>query len=81
MLYLTTYNKDFKGGRFIFVDGVEKNRTISSIEPKKGRVSAFTSGHENRHHVEKVTEGTRYEIMCLLNRLYLTFFRNIVDLL
>ena len=79
MLYLTTYNKDFKGGRFIFVDGIEKNRTISSIEPKKGRVSAFTSGHENRHHVEKVTEGTRYEIMSTKQALF-NIFRNIVGL-
>lgn len=59
LLYLTTYNQDFKGGRFIFVDGNEENRATSAIEPKKGRVSAFTSGLENRHHVEKVTEGTR----------------------
>ncbi|XP_065358231.1 2-oxoglutarate and iron-dependent oxygenase domain-containing protein 3-like [Calliphora vicina] len=62
LLYLTTLNKDFKGGRFIFVDGIDKNRTTSAIEPKKGRVSAFTSGFENRHHVEKVTEGSRFAI-------------------
>lgn len=29
------------------------------IEPKRGRVSVFTSGSENLHHVEKVSSGTR----------------------
>ncbi|XP_075149388.1 2-oxoglutarate and iron-dependent oxygenase domain-containing protein 3-like isoform X1 [Haematobia irritans] len=62
LLYLTTFNKDFKGGRFVFVDGNAENRTTSSIEPKKGRVSAFTSGSENRHHVEQVSEGTRFAV-------------------
>ena len=27
-----------------------------------GRVSMFTSGSENLHHVEKVTSGTRYAL-------------------
>ncbi|XP_004929738.2 2-oxoglutarate and iron-dependent oxygenase domain-containing protein 3 isoform X1 [Bombyx mori] len=58
LLYLTDYNIDFKGGRFVFID--EKyNRTI---EPRKGRVSMFTSGKENLHYVEKVTSGTRYAV-------------------
>ncbi|XP_054741698.1 2-oxoglutarate and iron-dependent oxygenase domain-containing protein 3-like [Anastrepha obliqua] len=62
LLYLNTYQKDYKGGRFIFIDGVGGNLTKSAIEPKKARVSAFTSGAENRHHVEQVTEGERYAI-------------------
>uniref|UniRef100_A0A1A9WES7 Fe2OG dioxygenase domain-containing protein n=1 Tax=Glossina brevipalpis TaxID=37001 RepID=A0A1A9WES7_9MUSC len=62
LLYLNTFNKDFKGGRFVFIDGSEENRTIFYIEPKKGRVSAFTSGEENRHHVEKVSGGTRFAL-------------------
>ncbi|XP_063539629.1 2-oxoglutarate and iron-dependent oxygenase domain-containing protein 3-like isoform X2 [Cydia strobilella] len=58
LLYLGDYGKDFEGGRFVFID--EKyNRTL---EPRKGRVSMFTSGAENLHYVEKVTSGIRYAI-------------------
>ena len=57
LIYLTTYGNDFEGGRFIF-DG-KHNVTI---EPKKGRVSFFTSGSENPHHVEKVVSGTRFAL-------------------
>lgn len=61
LLYLNDFHRDFKGGRFIFidVDKAENRTTYSSIEPKKGRVSAFTSGAENVHHIEQVTQGTR----------------------
>lgn len=59
LLYLNNFDKDFKGGRFIFVDGKAENTTTSVIEPKKARISAFTSGEENRHHVEKVIQGER----------------------
>lgn len=61
LLYLTDFQRDFQGGRFVFVDeNKEKNQTLHSmIEPKKGRISVFTSGAENLHHIEKVTEGTR----------------------
>ena len=60
LLYLTDYGIDFKGGSFVFVDNHDKlNRTI---QPRSGRVSAFTSGPENKHHVEKVTSGTRYAL-------------------
>lgn len=59
---MNDFSKEFNGGRFIFVDGKDRNRTISSIEPKRGRVSMFSSGAENIHHVEKVTKGTRFAI-------------------
>lgn len=62
LLYLNDFGKDFNGGRFLFIDGVDKNKTVTAIEPKKGRVSAFTSGSENLHNVEKVTDGTRFAI-------------------
>lgn len=40
----------------MFID--EKvNRTV---EPRKARLSMFTSGKENMHYVEKVTSGVRY---------------------
>lgn len=60
LLYLADYKRDFEGGRFIFFDGHDKvNR---SVEPKEARVSAFTSGIENKHFVEPVTGGTRYAL-------------------
>ncbi|PSN30117.1 2-oxoglutarate and iron-dependent oxygenase domain-containing protein 3 [Blattella germanica] len=59
LLYLADYGRDFQGGRFVFVDNDKANRTI---EPRKGRVSMFTSGSENLHFVERVTAGTRYAI-------------------
>ena len=60
LLYLSDYKRDFAGGRFIFIDEHAKaNRTI---EPREGRVSAFTSGVENRHYVEPVSGGTRYAL-------------------
>lgn len=64
LLYLNEYQRDFQGGRFIFVDEdkVENRTTLSTIEPKKGRISVFTSGAENLHHIEKVTQGTRFVI-------------------
>jgi len=60
LVYLTDYKRDFTGGRFIFMDTHKKvNRTV---DPKEGRLSVFTSGHENRHRVEEVTGGTRYAL-------------------
>ena len=59
LLYLGNFSKDFQGGRFVFIDGDKKNKTNIVVEPKKGRVSAFTSGAENLHNVEKVTSGVR----------------------
>ncbi|XP_013169708.1 PREDICTED: 2-oxoglutarate and iron-dependent oxygenase domain-containing protein 3-like [Papilio xuthus] len=56
LLYLSNYNKDFEGGRFVFVD--EKHN--KTVEPRLARLSIFTSGAENLHYVEKVTSGTRY---------------------
>jgi len=60
LLYLADYKKDFTGGRFMFMD--ESSKVNKSIEPKEGRVSAFTSGIENRHFVEPVTGGSRYAL-------------------
>ncbi|TRY69063.1 hypothetical protein TCAL_04139 [Tigriopus californicus] len=60
LLYLTDFGIDFQGGSFVFVDAHDNmNRTI---EPRMGRVSAFTSGIENKHHVERVTSGIRYAL-------------------
>ncbi|XP_076763350.1 2-oxoglutarate and iron-dependent oxygenase domain-containing protein 3 [Xylocopa sonorina] len=59
LLYLNDYGRDFEGGRFMFID---QNNVKTIIEPRKGRVSMFTSGSENVHAVEKVQSGTRYAL-------------------
>ena len=58
LLYLSDSDKDFSGGRFVFL-GKDVNTTV---EPRLGRVSFFTSGSENEHFVEKVAGGTRFAI-------------------
>ncbi|KAJ8943749.1 hypothetical protein NQ318_011960 [Aromia moschata] len=47
LLYLNDYGIDFKG------DDMEKPSKNVTIEPRKGRVSMFTSGPENPHLVER----------------------------
>uniref|UniRef100_A0A0K8R6H5 Putative prolyl 4-hydroxylase alpha subunit logues n=1 Tax=Ixodes ricinus TaxID=34613 RepID=A0A0K8R6H5_IXORI len=59
LLYLSDYATDFDGGRLVFVDGASGNVTV---EPKKGRVLAFTSGSGNPHRVEQVERGVRYAL-------------------
>ena len=58
LLYLSDYNKNFTGGRFVFVD----SKTNYTVDPRAGRLSFFTSGSENLHRVEKVTSGERFAI-------------------
>ena len=41
---------------------INSDNSTSVVEPKKGRVSIFTSGAENPHYVEKVLSGVRYAI-------------------
>ncbi|KAF7278472.1 hypothetical protein GWI33_008376 [Rhynchophorus ferrugineus] len=62
LLYLNNYNINFKGGRFMFVNDFNEPTKNITIEPRKGRVSMFTSGAENPHFVERVTEGERFAI-------------------
>lgn len=59
LLYLSDYGRDFEGGRFVFID---KDHVNTTVEPRKGRVSMFTSGKENLHAVEQVKSGTRYAL-------------------
>lgn len=58
LLYLNDYSKDYQGGRFVYVD----KRSNVTVEPRKARLSMFTSGAENPHFVERVTEGERFAI-------------------
>ncbi len=57
LLYLNDYGRHYTGGRFVFRD-----QTLSVVEPKAGRLSFFTSGHENMHYVEPVTSGERWAL-------------------
>ncbi|KAL2714421.1 2-oxoglutarate and iron-dependent oxygenase domain-containing protein 3-like [Vespula squamosa] len=59
LLYLNDFDRDFEGGRFMFIN---KNNVNSTVEPRKGRVLMFTSGSENLHAVEKVKSGIRYAL-------------------
>lgn len=71
LLYMSTYGEDFTGGRFKFVnadshDSFEQGgqgdpvQTEVTMEPRRGRVVIFSSGHENTHHFERVLSGQRY---------------------
>lgn len=60
MVYLNDQDKDFKGGRFIYIDDTATNKSISSVEAKSGRIMAYTTGPENVHYLEPVTIGTQY---------------------
>jgi len=62
LLYLTDQNIHFKGGSFVFVGTESNNHLNQTVQPKIGRFLTFTSGSENPHHVQKVTEGTRYAL-------------------
>ena len=55
LLYLTTAGIDFRGGYFAFNDA-DRDRLI---QPKAGRLLAFTSGFENLHQVRPVRCGER----------------------
>uniref|UniRef100_A0A1I8HNK4 Fe2OG dioxygenase domain-containing protein n=2 Tax=Macrostomum lignano TaxID=282301 RepID=A0A1I8HNK4_9PLAT len=60
LLYLANYGTDFTGGRFLFLDS--NGTSTAFVEPRTGRVSAFTSGSENTHRVERVTSGQRFAL-------------------
>jgi hypothetical protein len=62
LLYLNTMKDDtaldtFQGGQFEFGDPLP-----GTVEPRKGRLSIFTSGREHPHWVAPVLEGYRYAL-------------------
>lgn len=52
---LSTYLLEFKGGRFNFIN--TDNYTMTSIQPKLGRILFYTSGGENEYYIERVEYG------------------------
>eukprot|EP00472_Partenskyella_glossopodia_P000484 CAMPEP_0197543972 /NCGR_PEP_ID=MMETSP1318-20131121/68521_1 /TAXON_ID=552666 /ORGANISM="Partenskyella glossopodia, Strain RCC365" /LENGTH=124 /DNA_ID=CAMNT_0043103341 /DNA_START=637 /DNA_END=1007 /DNA_ORIENTATION=- len=61
LLYLNSHEEDYSGGEFVFVDR-KTGAAQQTIQPKAGMLLVFTSGEENPHHIQKVTEGTRYAV-------------------
>lgn len=62
-VFLSTANKNFKGGKFIFIDfekGKKQNNVV--VEPKTARVLGYTAGEENRHILERVVSGAAFFI-------------------
>lgn len=59
LLYLSTQDVDFTGGRLRFFARDEV--TVEEVvEPRRGRALFFTSGPENPHGVDRVLTGTRF---------------------
>ena len=64
LLYLSSLHEQFERGRFFFADRHPGGRAFtptSFVEPRCGRLLAFTSGPENLHGVMPVAAGTRFE--------------------
>lgn len=56
LIYLSDRENQVTGGRLIFIDGADHDSHFT-VEPKRGRVVAFTTGRENQHMVEKMLDG------------------------
>ncbi|XP_060516352.1 prolyl 3-hydroxylase 1-like isoform X2 [Cylas formicarius] len=56
ILYL---NDDFQGGEFVFAEDANGINVQATINPKCGRMVAFSSGIENLHGVRPVSKGKR----------------------
>nr|XP_012234724.1 PREDICTED: prolyl 3-hydroxylase 2-like isoform X1 [Linepithema humile] len=56
ILYL---NDDFDGGEFFFVEDPKRRRVQSTVQPRCGRMVAFSAGGENLHGVQGVRSGRR----------------------
>ena len=63
IFWLSTYNKDFGGGRTEFLTGGPEPFTPQLMEPKIGRFAAWTSAYENPHAVQEMLWGDRYALL------------------
>jgi predicted 2-oxoglutarate/Fe(II)-dependent dioxygenase YbiX len=57
---MSDFGKDFQGGLLTFFDAETESVVEQEVEPKAGRVVMFTSGPENPHNVDRVTQGDRF---------------------
>lgn len=62
IIYLSSFNRDFIGGKLSFVDTVNGKKKNLVVEPKAGRAAGFTAGSENLRLLEKVQSGASYFI-------------------
>lgn len=62
IIYLSSFNRDFVGGKLSFVDTVNNKKKNLVVEPKAGRTVGFTAGSENLYFLEKVQSGASYFI-------------------
>lgn len=64
ILWLSTVDEDFGGGRTEFLTGPGPERfTPLLVEPKIGRFAAWTSSYENPHGVNEIIYGQRYALI------------------
>lgn len=59
-MFLTSFKKDYSGGKFVFVDTANGKKKNVVVEGKAGRTIGYTAGGENLHFLEKVTTGENY---------------------
>jgi len=59
LLYLSTQDVDFTGGRLRFF-ARDEVAVEEVVEPRRGRALFFTSGPENPHGVDRVLTGARF---------------------
>eukprot|EP00439_Symbiodinium_sp_Y106_P036350 s466_g4.t1 len=61
LLYLNTEAQDFDGGEFIFEESKGEGFRVpaAAVEPRAGRIVAFSSDAENPHKVLAVSRGVR----------------------
>lgn len=62
IIYLSSLNQDFTGGKLSFVDTVNGKKKNLVVDPKAGRTVGYTAGSENLHSLEKVQTGANYFI-------------------
>lgn len=62
LIYLNNHNQHFDGGEFVFVSGAEQRTVEHTVQPSAGSVLIFSSGAENSHYVDRVTDGVRYAL-------------------
>lgn len=78
ILYL---NDDFDGGEFFFVDDRKERRVQGTVQPRCGRLVAFSAGGENLHGVRAVRNGRRCAVALwfTLDEKYLEYERVVAD--
>ncbi|RWS25469.1 2-oxoglutarate and iron-dependent oxygenase domain-containing protein 3-like protein [Leptotrombidium deliense] len=63
IVWLSTVDVDFYGGRTEFLTGGPEPYSPLLIDPKIGRFAAWTSSYENPHGVHEIIAGDRYSLI------------------